>query len=66
MKLEKRTFDKGKTNYVIGICENAEESRIIDLLGDNFANRDSIPIKGEIRLSDGFHEHYILLKPHND
>lgn len=52
--------------FVIGESESEEESKIIDLLGDDFTNRDAIPITGEIRLVDGYCEHYILLKPVKD
>lgn len=62
MKLEKRTFDKGKTYMVVALSESEEESKMIDLLGNDFTGRDFIPIEGEIRLSDGFREHYILLR----
>lgn len=62
MRLEKRTFDKGKTYEIIAITESEKESQMIDLLGNDFTDRTFIPIKGEIRLSDGFGEHYILLR----
>jgi len=66
MKLEKRSLGMGRTIMVIGICENEEESRIIDTLGDNLEDRESIPIKGEIKLSDDCQLHYIILKPNKE
>ena len=66
MKLETRSFDKGKTNFVIGVCENGEESKIIDFLGDDFTGRESIPITGEIKLTDDLMDHYIVLRKVKD
>jgi hypothetical protein len=63
MKIDVRTFKAkgGNINKVLFIAESEEESKIFDLLGDDFKGRDSIPVLGEIRLSDGTGEHYILL-----
>ena len=62
MRLETRVFDKGETTLILAICESTEESRIIDLLGDDSGNRNVIPISGEILLSDDCLTHYLLLK----
>lgn len=64
MIVESRQFkneDGSVVDKVVLICESDEESAIIDLLGDDFSKDDGIPVSGEIRLSDGYGEHYILL-----
>jgi hypothetical protein len=61
MRLEKRKVFGSE--FVVALCESEEESLIIDTLGNNFKDRENIPISGEIRLSNGFEEHYLLLKP---
>lgn len=63
MKVSPRNVCGSK--FIICVSESKEESEIIDLLGDDFTDRDVIPITGEIRLSDGYCEHYILLRPEN-
>ncbi len=66
MKVESRKRgNKDGTSYhdIVLISENEEESKILDLLGDR-VDADGIIENGEyeLRLSDGYGEHYVLLK----
>jgi len=59
MRVENRTKSYKDANVqIICICENEEESKIVDLLG-----KPESKVTGELHLSDGYGEFYILLKP---
>lgn len=67
MRLEVRKF-RGQAPTIIGISESAEESKLLDLLNPKAPGEmilDDVFAKGtfEVRLSDGYGEHYIRLKP---
>lgn len=68
MKLEPRySLDENRVKYIsaaILICESEAESLIIDeAFGDIVQENGLIAnINGEVRLSDGYGPHYILLK----
>lgn len=62
MKLETRTFSRGlptEKRMLVCVVENEEESKMID-----YALGDRVPfeIKGEVKLADGYGEHYISLE----
>ena len=61
MRVENRSGIMDADTQIICICENETESKIVDLLG-----KPDDKIKGELRLSDGYGEFYILLKPKSD
>lgn len=61
MKVLDRTGVFGAGNQIIMVCETDEESRTVDILG-----KPGSKVKGELRLSDGHGEFYILLKPSDD
>jgi len=58
MRVEDRTgiMDAGK--QIICVCEGELESKILDVLG-----KPGSKVKGELCLSDGYGEFYVLLKP---
>lgn len=58
MKVEDRTgvMDAGK--QIVCICENEHESKILDILG-----KPDAKVEGELKLSDGYGEFYIILRP---
>jgi len=63
MKLEKR--QTGGVPAIILIAENDDESKLIgEMLGDIVQDGSGLiaKVEGEVRLSDGFYEHYIYLK----
>lgn len=63
MKLEsrRRTKPDGSQHHdLICIAENETESKIVDLLG-----QPGTSFIGEIRLSDGYGEHYLLVQPNS-
>lgn len=60
MKVELREFkneDRSPKIMVVLACEDEAESKIVDRIGNIGQN-----VRGEIRLSDGYGEHYILLE----
>ena len=68
MKCEMR-YKKNKRGELVPrglvlICETSEESDIIDECCGNQVGEDGLIFAGsyEIRLSDGFREHYVYLK----
>ena len=58
MRVEDRTgiMDAGK--QIICVCEGEVENKIVDILG-----KPGSKVEGELCLSDGYGEFYILLKP---
>jgi len=58
MRVEDRTGIMGAGIQIICVCENEEESKIMDLLG-----KPDAKVEGELRLSDGYGEFYIILRP---
>jgi hypothetical protein len=64
MKIESRTrwTDKGthrlKHYDLLFIAENEEESKALDMLG-----QPGSFVQGEIRLADGYGEHYLMVQP---
>lgn len=68
MRVEKRTFANGqeeKAKLLILVSENKEESELIDeVMGSKVGDNGFIAVcVGEVRLSDGYAEHYISLEP---
>lgn len=64
MKTEIRNFDDGYVSHLI-LIPDPDESRLIDhVFGDKVQNNDGFiaPVTGEIRLADGYGEHYIRLE----
>ena len=45
-------------NDLLIIMESEEESKMIDLFG-----QPGTTFKGEVRLADGYREHYLLIQP---
>lgn len=66
MRVELRVFkqdDGTAITKVLLLCESQHESKVIDRLGDKFDVDGKGPsVRGEVRLADGFREHYILLE----
>jgi hypothetical protein len=63
VKIESRDRESGPT--LILIPETPEESRLIDsVLGSTVTTGDGLiaRVRGEVRLSDGYGEHYISLR----
>lgn len=60
MRVEDRTGVMGDSAdaKIICICESEDEALTVDLLG-----KPGTKVKGELRLSDGYGEFYILLEP---
>ena len=68
MRVEKRTLANGqeeKAKFLILVSENKEESELIDEVMGNKVGKDGFiaVCVGEVRLSDGYAEHYISLEP---
>lgn len=61
MKVEDRTGVFGSGKQIICVCEYEEESKIVDILG-----KPGAKVEGELRLSDGHGEFYIVLRPRAD
>ena len=53
---------------LILVAENKEESKLFDSVFGNKVEKDGLiaQIQGEVRLSDGFGEHYLVLKRKQD
>ena len=60
MRVESRLRKIGDLVHadLVVISENEQESRIIDVMG-----QPGTTFTGEIRLADGYGEHYLLLQP---
>lgn len=58
MLIEDRSNIMDSGTQVVLICENQDESKILDLLGT-----PNSKVKGELRLSDGYGEFYVRLEP---
>ena len=58
MRVEDRTgiMDAGK--QIICVCEDEVDSEIVDILG-----KPGAKVEGELCLSDGYGEFYIILRP---
>lgn len=64
MKVETREFNEGRVRHLIVLPE-AEESRLVDwVFGDKLKSGDGLiaSVMGEVRLADGYGEHYIRLE----
>ncbi len=60
MRVEKRKFlndDRSPRDMVLFICENEDESKVVDSLGKIGAK-----VKGEFCLADGYGEFYVRLE----
>lgn len=67
MRIETRVF-KNET-FLVLVCESEEESQKLDLVFGNKVKDDSgliADVFGEVRLSDGYGDHYIRLKEHRE
>jgi hypothetical protein len=66
MRLEPRQFGhRGQIKMLCLVCENDQESRLVDrYLGKQVMNDDGLiaEVQGEVRLSDGYGDHYIRLE----
>lgn len=69
MRIEARQFVKSHNPLVykrqlLLICENEEESVILDGVFGNEVGKDGFiaSVEGEVRLSDGYAEHYIRIE----
>lgn len=58
MRVEDRSKIMDAGTQIICICEDEEESKIVDLLG-----KPNSKVTGELRLSDDYGEFYIRLEP---
>jgi hypothetical protein len=59
--------DEKKRVFTYDLClitEEEDESLALDLLGDTVVDDDGLLVRGtfELRLSDGYGDHYVLLK----
>lgn len=66
MRIEPRQFGNGgSVKMLCLVAENENESRLLDrYLGSHVMNSSGLiaEVQGEVRLSDGYGEHYIRLE----